>query len=61
MTNGALMRHSSRSGSVLPPDGAPGQSSAHALATVRGRQGSRGTSGADASSSNGGGPEARPT
>eukprot|EP00969_Alexandrium_andersonii_P144345 6383368-Alexandrium_andersonii.AAC.1 len=61
MAKGALTRHSSRLGAVLPIVGAPGQSSAHALTVERGRRGSRSWSGADKSSSGSGGPEASPT
>eukprot|EP00969_Alexandrium_andersonii_P162586 7186685-Alexandrium_andersonii.AAC.1 len=60
MTNGALTRHSSRPGSVRPPGRAPGQSSARALTTEHGNQGSRSASGAGTSRSTGGGPEASP-
>eukprot|EP00969_Alexandrium_andersonii_P332966 14714790-Alexandrium_andersonii.AAC.1 len=61
MAKAALTRHSSALGTIWPNAGAPGQCSSHALATERGRQGSRGWSGADRSSSGSGGPEASPT
>eukprot|EP00969_Alexandrium_andersonii_P307764 13604087-Alexandrium_andersonii.AAC.1 len=60
MTNGVLTRRSSRLGSNWPAAGAPGQSSARALTTERGRQGSRGASGTDKSSSTSAGPKGKP-
>eukprot|EP00969_Alexandrium_andersonii_P331614 14655907-Alexandrium_andersonii.AAC.1 len=57
---GVLTRHSSRSGAILPSAGAPRQSSAQALAALRGRHGPKSWPGAERSSSGNGDPEASP-